>query len=451
MNITFINHSSLVIASDTTRILCDPWYDGTAFADGWKLLCDREDTIDAIEHDYLWISHEHPDHFCVKSILKCTDKKPVLFQKTKDQKVKNFMTAKGFELTEMASGEPYKAGDLEVVTIVTEGYDSCLLVTDNAGQRFLNINDSQLDRPHELDKVLPFLPIHGVAIQFHYANWAGNRGDNEIPEIKRQDAVNRVINVCQSLGCSQVLLFASFVHYCHEENFYWNDHFNLAQTMADLKAAGLDVYCPTPRDEFSLVNEKLVPSFSYDEAKAVAFWNAQHEQIEPSVFSSSVAFAEVVESYHGYLDRLHEANNFARFQETWLADFNLVVRLCDLDQCYRFYLFEKRVEECAASEAWDIELSSEAFKYILDFKFGLGSVTISSRVQFNYETAYKLYFFFVAMYKNNIGVYLENGFLSDLGYDGFRNNGVLKPIFKTNPTAEQRFQQFIDELAALEA
>ena len=34
-SIQFINHSSVLIKDKDTRILCDPWYKGLAFQDGW--------------------------------------------------------------------------------------------------------------------------------------------------------------------------------------------------------------------------------------------------------------------------------------------------------------------------------------------------------------------------------------------------------------------------------
>ena len=36
--IRFLNHSCIVLESPATRILCDPWFEGTAFNDGWRLL-----------------------------------------------------------------------------------------------------------------------------------------------------------------------------------------------------------------------------------------------------------------------------------------------------------------------------------------------------------------------------------------------------------------------------
>ena len=66
--IKFINHASVVISNKNRSILTDPWYHGTAFDDGWSLLYENEkEKIKSLlkKIDYIWISHEHPDHFSI--------------------------------------------------------------------------------------------------------------------------------------------------------------------------------------------------------------------------------------------------------------------------------------------------------------------------------------------------------------------------------------------------
>ena len=66
--VKFINHSSLVVEDKRTKILCDPWFKGLAFQDGWSLLLDKSHDINKIDFDYIWISHEHPDHFSIPTL-----------------------------------------------------------------------------------------------------------------------------------------------------------------------------------------------------------------------------------------------------------------------------------------------------------------------------------------------------------------------------------------------
>ena len=40
--IQFINHASILISNSEKTLLTDPWYSGTSFDDGWKLLYENE-------------------------------------------------------------------------------------------------------------------------------------------------------------------------------------------------------------------------------------------------------------------------------------------------------------------------------------------------------------------------------------------------------------------------
>ena len=67
--IQFINHASLLISNGNKSLLTDPWYSGSVFDDGWSLLF--ENSYEKIQKllnqvNYIWVSHEHPDHFSIK-------------------------------------------------------------------------------------------------------------------------------------------------------------------------------------------------------------------------------------------------------------------------------------------------------------------------------------------------------------------------------------------------
>ena len=69
MKIKLMSHSSVSIRASKLNILCDPWYTETAFNDGWALLPKPNfDYNELGEIDYLWISHEHPDHFHIPTL-----------------------------------------------------------------------------------------------------------------------------------------------------------------------------------------------------------------------------------------------------------------------------------------------------------------------------------------------------------------------------------------------
>ena len=105
-NIEFINHASVLIHHNKIRILSDPWYTGTVFHNGWRLLHEIQDSkiIDILNQTtHIYISHEHPDHFSppfflnknIKNIL-MEKEIEILFQNTQDKRVVNFFKKNSF-------------------------------------------------------------------------------------------------------------------------------------------------------------------------------------------------------------------------------------------------------------------------------------------------------------------------------------------------------------------
>ena len=113
--IEFVNHASVIISYEDVSILSDPWFSGTAFHDGWRLMYELQDNeitdiLKKITHVY--ISHEHPDHFRptflandnIKKIL--VDRKiEFLFQNTKDKRIVDFLKKQGFKVKELNSNK----------------------------------------------------------------------------------------------------------------------------------------------------------------------------------------------------------------------------------------------------------------------------------------------------------------------------------------------------------
>ena len=220
--IRFINHASILLDE---KILCDPWYSGSIFLNGWNLLHENNVDINSIVPQYIWISHEHPDHFNPSDLLKIEeDKRPtILFQKNDDGKVKNWCEGHGFKIKEL---EPYKRYNLneggDIMCGVVGGFDSYLHYR-NKKYSILNLNDCQIYDKEELQALSEKVgKVDYLFTQFGYANWAGNKGDNELPKKARELVFETLKNQVDILQPIFVVPFASFVYFSHEENFHWN-------------------------------------------------------------------------------------------------------------------------------------------------------------------------------------------------------------------------------------
>ena len=109
--IEFVNHASVLIKYGKIGILSDPWYSQPVFHNGWRLLYENESNYveEVLDRtSYIYLSHEHPDHFNPSYLLKDEIKKKIiqnqitfLFQKTKDKRVISFLKNKGFKVIEL--------------------------------------------------------------------------------------------------------------------------------------------------------------------------------------------------------------------------------------------------------------------------------------------------------------------------------------------------------------
>ena len=236
--VTFLNHSSVLVSDGRTRILCDPWFEGAAFQNGWRLLHENSHDINALDFDHVWVSHEHPDHFSIPTLKKLQGRRRFIFQATKDRKVAQWL-ARQHEVTEIADRQAQRFGDIEARLFVCDGYDSALRLRFADGRTFLNLNDARVELGGVLDAVRADAAYADlVALQFSYANYAGNRGDTQIPRDQHEAVLERVLGVAEALQPHALLLFASYVYFSHTENFYWNQHFWLQQMVDALQARG---------------------------------------------------------------------------------------------------------------------------------------------------------------------------------------------------------------------
>ncbi len=75
--ITLLNHASVVMDFGEVKLLCDPWFEGTAFSGAWGLQYDNPDAFEfAKVATHLWVSHWHSDHFHQTTLKKLSQLKP---------------------------------------------------------------------------------------------------------------------------------------------------------------------------------------------------------------------------------------------------------------------------------------------------------------------------------------------------------------------------------------
>lgn len=233
MQISFIGHSCFVLKHAGTGVLCDPWFSGRVFQEGWAQYSPVTASFDDLPAvNYLWISHEHPDHFHPPTLRSITPKRrstmTALYQATTDKRVVEFLHDLGFgQVWELEPRWTALEPDLEILCVPHEEGNSWVAFRTKT-ETILNLNDCGLRTRNELARVNKAVgDLDLLLTQFSYANWFGNPNQ---PELRRHDASEKLEMValqCRTLRAKQVIPFASQMYFCHQENFYLNDSANL--------------------------------------------------------------------------------------------------------------------------------------------------------------------------------------------------------------------------------
>src|SRR5579864_4722836 len=232
MFIDWVNNASFILESAGVRLICDPWLDGTIFNSGWKLLSEtklRYEDFGDITH--IWLSHEHPDHFSPPNLRSIPEqyrrKITVLFHDTKDKRVVNVCKALGFQVQELVEGEPVDlAKDFRLVSGRQGLIDSWMAVFSE-GKTVLNMNDCVYDRRRDMEAIKSKLgKVDLLLSQFSFANWVGNPGDHACHKEHAERKFAEVRTQVQIFKPAMFVPFASFIYFCHAENFFMNQAVN---------------------------------------------------------------------------------------------------------------------------------------------------------------------------------------------------------------------------------
>ena len=150
--IRFINHASLLFKLDGISFATDPWIFGSAFCNGWWLSKNSpNDAFDELNKcDFIYISHNHPDHLHKDSLKKIRRDMPILTANFLSGSTKKLISEYGFsniiamdfvtkftDISNQISFSVLKSGDFrdDSGLYIQHGRFKCLLTVDS---HFLN-------------------------------------------------------------------------------------------------------------------------------------------------------------------------------------------------------------------------------------------------------------------------------------------------------------------------
>jgi len=343
MNIQFYTHACFSVENKDTILLNDPYLNGTAFNDGWDLIVD-DVVFDRFLDKKLFIyySHEHPDHFSIpflKSINKDIRKDiKIIFQKTRDKRVKSFIENQGFSMLELENKARYEISKGFFITIgQVPFYDSWALIEVD-GKKILNANDCILETPDRVQDIKEITnSVDILFTQFSYANWVeGGSTDGTSRALLAKEKLQRIRMQSDVLKPSFIVPFASMIRFCHIENAYMNDEINTPEETVEF------INSNTESNTFLMIPYENWDGETYKSNKsAIQFWKVAYEKAlkRPLIESNKpYDYSEIKSACDDMCLRVKKRNNKALIflLDTFGLLPNQHIKITDLDYYVNF-------------------------------------------------------------------------------------------------------------------
>jgi len=385
LQITLINHACVKLSLGGVTILCDPWLSGPAFNQGWDLLIKTPMSLDAVMEGvtHIWVSHEHPDHFVPKFFADIAPRYgtlPVLFQQTRDKRIKSFLQARGFDVTELPNRRAQTIDGVRITCGVSEFYDSWLHLTDGTGS-ILNLNDCAEGDDAELRAIARLIgPVDVLLTQFSYAAWKGGRANAQFREVAARRKLETIAAQVHALKPRHVLPFASFVYFSNEENSYLNDHINRpADAAAAIAEAGSQPAILFPGETWDA--EK-----PHDNAPALAAFDTVYGTLDTLPLrppGESAPLQRLAQEFAKYRERAFQQNSQAlikllRRLPVLGAFHPVIIRLTDLGTTVSVSIVDGFA---VATGTEDVAMHSSSLSFLFNNPFGFDTLTVNGRFE----------------------------------------------------------------------
>lgn len=385
--IQFINHASVLISNGNKSILTDPWYSGTAFDGGWKLIYENKKqdiTRVLLNVSHIWISHEHPDHFSIQflreyeKVIKNLNIN-FLFQKTKDGRVIDFLNKNKFSLKEVSQDENiYIDKNFTLRILKYDFYDSALFVYLN-NKTIFNLNDCSINDEAELKKIKN---IYGkcdyLLTQFSYAAWKGGKKNTSWRKKSANEKLETMRKQVDVLRPKYLIPFASFVYFSNKLNSYLNDSINTPDKLNNMNKkfnSNLVILAPYEKLYFNNLIHKY---------KGLKFWKKKYLKIKNIRISNNHKTYKldiIQQEFDKYIYRIYKNNSF--FFIYLLSS----IKFLNIFQKINFYILDlkisisvdivKRKIDIISKDEAEIAINSHSLYLIFSQDFGFDTLTVN--------------------------------------------------------------------------
>ncbi|MDQ2819836.1 MAG: MBL fold metallo-hydrolase [Pseudomonadota bacterium] len=422
---TFVNHASFMVRNDNAVLLVDPWVEGSAFNNGWSLL-DRSTSNATLIAElnrmalpvFVWISHEHPDHFSIAFIklLKADARVRVsfLYQRTLDGRVAGFLRKLGFAVITCTPGEPVSLSpDLRIAVFPHSDGDSWALIQSGTCT-LLNLNDCVVASPEQCQRikasVAALVPrIDVLLTQFGYANWVGNQDQRDRHHHAAGEKLAHMAMQIATLEPGLIIPFASFVYFSHPDNAYLNTAQNSPRSVVD--AVRLARMAPSirflqPGASFDL-GTATAASLKESHLRALVHWSALAASGLPLLPAAPAApLSEVQAAFDAYRSTVaRNLHYLPQLLELLQQMAPLDILLIDLQQTVRCS-YRKGLRVLPGGAAYQVSTSSSNAVFLFMNELGFDTTRMNGRFHVadaNALVAFSRFFLPQRMRRNSAG------------------------------------------------
>jgi UDP-MurNAc hydroxylase len=387
-------------------LLVDPWVEGDVFNNGWRLYSPTKlQSNDYSNIDFIWFSHEHPDHFYPPNIKKIPKEYrgniTVLYQKTNDRKVLNFCKALGFKVAELPHHTWVTIAEKTEVMCGPVGLGDSWLCFKNKNGVYLNLNDCPVTNVERAEYIKSRLnldqPVEVIFGQFSPGGWTGNQDDIESLNRRKKAKLDSLKMQVSSFQSKFSIPFASFFYFCHEDNFYLNSHRNsISEVYRTLKEETRSFPVVLYPGQEWTIGEEISSNISIK----------QYESDLKSVLKSpnlnkseKVDFETLYSLFETYKKKIKKHNFYFAIKhlkpaKIFLEDHNKTVIISFNEQL-------KYIEE---TQDYDIKMKSSIFSYCLKFPWGGDTLLANGCYEIKNKKRFtKFYLNFLPSILNNSG------------------------------------------------
>ena len=281
-----------------------------------------------------------------------------------DEKVIRYCKKQGFQIQILDTDWVPLGSDFNLLCHPFTDGDSWICFKTQA-LTLLNVNDCQLYSKKALGHIGALVgKVDVLMSQFSYANWVGNRDQKELRQEEAAAISRRLIRQIQFFQPRFTVPFASFVWFCHAENFYLNEDVNKVDTIQDMifqKTSSTPVVL-YPGDTWAVGTEV------HDSAASIERYNVDYSRIgQAELFQSVLVPVELlIAQSKVFCENLRKNNSLL------LTKFILkptTIYLDDLQCSFKLDLFDGL---SPAPEAFvnDISMAAGSLSYCFLFSWG---------------------------------------------------------------------------------